>query len=170
MTETLFSDSFPTELGTLSLIADAKGRLRALGWKEDHPRMERFLANANVVERRDPSGLSAKLRRYFDGQLDVLDGIPVAFAGTPFQESVWSTLQRIPLGETWSYGRLAREIGNPKAVRAVGLANGRNPIAVVVPCHRVIGADGSLTGYGGGVFRKRWLLEHEGINGLRHQL
>lgn len=167
MNETLLSDSIPTELGTLLLIADAKGRLRALGWNDDHPRMQRFLATALVIERRDPSGLSTRLRRYFDGHLDALEGVPVALAGTPFQKSVWATLQRIPMGETWSYGRLAREIGNPKAVRAVGLANGRNPVAVVVPCHRVIGADGSLTGYGGGVYRKRWLLEHEGITDLR---
>ena len=167
MTEALFSDSIPTELGTLSLIADTQGRLRALGWTEEHARMEHLLGTIRVVERRDPGGLSTRVRRYFDGQLDALEGIPVVVRGTPFQESVWSALRRIPMGETWSYGRLAREIGNPNAVRAVGLANGRNPVAVVVPCHRVIGADGSLTGYGGGLFRKRWLLEHEGVTDLR---
>ena len=82
--------------------------------------------------------------------------------GTPFQRAVWAALRRIPAGETLSYGQLAAQIGKPKAVRAVGLANGSNPVGVVVPCHRVIGADGSLTGYGGGLPRKLWLLEHEG--------
>jgi methylated-DNA-[protein]-cysteine S-methyltransferase len=83
--------------------------------------------------------------------------------GTDFQQRVWRTLTEIPYGETWSYGQLAKRIGSPNASRAVGLANGRNPIAVIVPCHRVIGADGSLTGFGGGLPRKQWLLTHEGL-------
>jgi methylated-DNA-[protein]-cysteine S-methyltransferase len=101
-----------------------------------------------------------QLKDYFAGGLTRFD-VPLELAGTDFQRRVWSELQRIPYGETISYGELARRLGQPAAVRAVGLANGRNPIAIVVPCHRVIGADGSLTGYGGGLERKAWLLDHE---------
>jgi methylated-DNA-[protein]-cysteine S-methyltransferase len=102
-----------------------------------------------------------QLAEYFAGQRRHFD-LPLALRGTPFQEQVWQALTEIPYGATWSYGQLAERIGNPRAVRAVGLANGRNPISILVPCHRVIGADGSLTGYGGGLERKRWLLAHEG--------
>ncbi len=98
-----------------------------------------------------------QLEDYFAGGLAVFD-LPLAPAGTQFQRRVWAALQTIPYGQTWSYGQLARTVGNASASRAVGLANGRNPIAVVIPCHRVIGADGSLTGYGGGLDRKRFLL------------
>jgi methylated-DNA-[protein]-cysteine S-methyltransferase len=101
------------------------------------------------------------LQRYFDGDITVIDTIRVTFSGTLFQTKVWSALRTIPGGTTLSYGALAARIGAPKAARAVGLANGSNPIALVVPCHRVIGSDGTLTGYGGGLPRKRWLLDHE---------
>ena len=103
-----------------------------------------------------------QLDAYFAGELEAFD-LPLAPAGTAFQLRVWDELQRIPFGETISYTRLADRIGNPRTVRAVGLANGRNPISIIVPCHRVIGADGSLVGYGGGLERKRWLLEHEAV-------
>lgn len=102
------------------------------------------------------------LRRYFAGDLHALDPIEVDTGGTAFQESVWRALRRIPAGTTWTYARLAREIGRPTATRAVAAANGANPVSIVIPCHRVIGSDGSLTGYGGGLPRKRWLLVHEG--------
>ncbi|HLN48259.1 MAG TPA: methylated-DNA--[protein]-cysteine S-methyltransferase [Steroidobacteraceae bacterium] len=102
-----------------------------------------------------------QLREYFEGKRHEFD-LPMRLAGTVFQQRVWRSLTEIPYGETWSYGQLAKRIGNPNASRAVGLANGRNPISILVPCHRVIGADGSLTGYGGGLERKRWLLAHEG--------
>jgi methylated-DNA-[protein]-cysteine S-methyltransferase len=102
------------------------------------------------------------INSYFAGELTAIDTLPVQTAGTPFQREVWYALRRIPCGTTVSYGKLAEQIGRPSAVRAVGLANGSNPIGVVVPCHRVIGANGSLTGYGGGMERKRWLLQHEG--------
>lgn len=102
-----------------------------------------------------------QLDQYFAGKRKSFD-LAVAPSGTAFQQRVWSALQRIPFGDTWSYGALARAIGKPAASRAVGLANGRNPIAIVIPCHRVIGADGSLTGYGGGMERKSWLLRLEG--------
>jgi methylated-DNA-[protein]-cysteine S-methyltransferase len=104
-----------------------------------------------------------QLKEYFEGARREFD-LPLHFEGTPFQRRVWNELTQIPYGETWSYGQLASRIGNPGASRAVGLANGRNPICILVPCHRVIGADGSLTGYGGGLERKRWLLAHEGLH------
>jgi methylated-DNA-[protein]-cysteine S-methyltransferase len=110
-------------------------------------------------------GLRADLRRtldaYFAGDLDALDRIDVEMNGTPFQRRVWDALRRIAAGTTTSYGALARSVGEPSAVRAVGAANGANPVAVIVPCHRVIGSNGSLTGYGGGLDRKKWLLAHE---------
>ena len=102
-----------------------------------------------------------QLTEYFAGARREFD-LPLRLQGTPFQQRVWRELTEIPYGETWSYGKLAKRISKPSASRAVGLANGRNPISIMVPCHRVIGADGSLTGYGGGLERKRWLLAHEG--------
>jgi methylated-DNA-[protein]-cysteine S-methyltransferase len=111
--------------------------------------------------RADPT-VARALEAYFAGELDALDRIPVEPAGTPFQQTVWAALRRIPTGTTTSYGALARSIGAPAAMRAVGAANGRNPIAIVIPCHRVVASDGRLHGYGGGLDRKRWLLEHEG--------
>lgn len=101
-----------------------------------------------------------QLQAYFEGELQVFD-LPVEAAGTPFQKRVWRALCDIPYGETISYGELARRIGQPTASRAVGLANGQNPVSIIVPCHRVIGANGKLTGYGGGLPRKQWLLAHE---------
>jgi methylated-DNA-[protein]-cysteine S-methyltransferase len=101
-----------------------------------------------------------QLEAYFAGALTRFD-LPLAPSGTPFQLRVWERLLAIPYGETWSYRRLAIELGQPTATRAVGASNGRNPISIIVPCHRVIGADGSLTGYGGGLPAKRWLLAHE---------
>lgn len=111
----------------------------------------------------DPSAFPEaveQLSAYFEGERREFD-LPLRLEGTPFQQSVWAALQEIPYGETWSYGKLAANIGKPGASRAVGLANGRNPIGIIVPCHRVIGADGSLTGYGGGLDRKRLLLDLE---------
>jgi len=105
-----------------------------------------------------------QLAEYFDGKRRAFDLPLLRMQGTEFQQKVWRTLTEIPYGATWSYGELARRIDNPNASRAVGLANGRNPISILVPCHRVIGADGSLTGYGGGLERKQWLLAHEGLH------
>jgi O-6-methylguanine DNA methyltransferase len=109
-----------------------------------------------------PAAIAAALDGYFAGDLTAVDAVPVATGGTEFQKSVWAALRSIPAGETRGYGALAAAIGKPGAARAVGLANGMNPIGIVVPCHRVIGASGALTGYAGGVERKRWLLAHEG--------
>ena len=108
-----------------------------------------------------PSGSPRASPAYFAGDIHAIDDIPTATAGTAFQREVWRALREIPAAETISYGQLAERIGRPRAVRAVGLANGSNPVGVVVPCHRVIGANGSLTGYGGGLHRKEWLLAHE---------
>lgn len=111
-----------------------------------------------------------QLTEYFSGDRTKFD-LPLRPEGTDFQQRVWRALRDIPFGETWSYGELARHIGNPTASRAVGLANGRNPISIVIPCHRVIGANGSMTGYGGGIERKRWLLAHErGADDAQQQL
>jgi methylated-DNA-[protein]-cysteine S-methyltransferase len=160
-------DHIDTPLGPLAIVVDDRDRLRAVGWTDGHARMDRLVASTArgprvaPVEARNPGGLTAPLRAYFDGDLAAIEGLPVAFVGTEFQQRVWNALRAIPCGETCSYGELAASIGQPKAVRAVGLANGANPVGIVVPCHRVIGADGSLTGYGAGVPRKRWLLEHE---------
>ena len=113
-------------------------------------------------EGEDPSGILDSLRAYFAGDLTALDDVPVRFdRGTPFQREVWNALRTIPVGQTISYAELARRVGRPTAYRAVGAANGQNPIGVVVPCHRVIAADGTLGGYAGGLDRKRWLLAHE---------
>jgi methylated-DNA-[protein]-cysteine S-methyltransferase len=164
----LLIDHVETPIGLLALVADQDGLLRAVGWTDGHARMQRQLSNdsgmqaVSLVAASDPAGLSTAMRAYFAGDLRAIDGLPVAFSnGTEFQLRVWRALREIPCGETRSYGQLARRIGNPAAVRAVGLANAANPIGVVVPCHRVIGSNGSLTGYGGGIDRKRWLLAHE---------
>lgn len=113
--------------------------------------------------------LVKQIQAYLEGDLTAIDHIPVKPGGTAFQAKVWHTLRSIPAGTVISYGELAREIGNPAAVRAVGTTNGLNPISIVLPCHRVIGANGSLTGYAGGIERKRWLLQHEGVELARLQ-
>ena len=131
-------------------------------WKGFSRELEKRFGEFSFEE--DPRGgaPAEALRRYFAGDLRALDAIEVDTGGTPFQQLVWTTLRRIPAGATWSYARLAREIGRPSATRAVAAANGANPVSIVIPCHRVIGSDGSLTGYGGGLPRKQWLLAHEG--------
>jgi len=167
VTTRMLIDHLDSPIGRLALVADEQGRLRALGWNEEHVRMTRQLQSASKVTElelepsSDPGGLATALRAYFDGDLAALDTMLVETGGTEFQRAVWCALRTIPCGATTSYGELARKIGRPAAVRAVGLANGSNPVAIVVPCHRVIGSDGSLTGYGGGLERKRWLLAHE---------
>jgi methylated-DNA-[protein]-cysteine S-methyltransferase len=163
----LLADQFETPIGELMIVADPDGNLRAVEWTDHSNRILRSLQlhygkNGFVLERvHNPSGLTDVMKSYFAGELASIDELPVKTAGTPFQREVWHALRQIPCGATVSYGKLAERIGRPQAVRAVGLANGANPIGVVVPCHRVIGSDGSLTGYGGGIERKRWLLRHE---------
>jgi methylated-DNA-[protein]-cysteine S-methyltransferase len=165
MAETCFYDRVSSPIGNLLLVADEAGSLRMI-WFDDRgdswrQAFERRYPATALRARADPSGHSSALRSYFDGDIFVLDKLPVLFTGTPFQVKVWKALRRIPGGMTTSYGALAKKIGEPRAMRAVGLANGSNPIGVVVPCHRVVGHDGSLTGYGGGLPRKKWLLAHE---------
>src|SRR5260370_17105316 len=110
----------------------------------------------------DSQNLKARLRRYFDGDLHALESAPASTGGSAFQQQVWKALRTIPSGETWPYGELAARLGCPRAARAVGHANSLNPVAIIVPCHRVIGASAKLTGYAGGLERKQWLLRHEG--------
>jgi methylated-DNA-[protein]-cysteine S-methyltransferase len=149
------------------LVADQAGNLRAALFGESDAIILRQLRKDYgphgfvLTPARNPHGLTDAVARYFAGELRIIDDLPVATAGTPFQREVWQALRNIPCGATTSYGKLAATIGRPSAVRAVGLANGSNPIAVIVPCHRVIGSNGTLTGYGGGIERKRWLLNHE---------
>jgi methylated-DNA-[protein]-cysteine S-methyltransferase len=163
----LLIDRIDTPIGELLLVADQDGQVRAIDWADHESRMLRLLGihygkNGFQLEPAyNPHGLRDAIVRYFSGDVAAIDGVPVQTSGTPFQRSVWCELRRIPSGTPVSYGKLAERIARPKAVRAVGLANGANPIGIVVPCHRVIGSDGSLTGYGGGLERKRWLLEHE---------
>lgn len=123
--------------------------------------LERWYPEQPIVESNDPGGAVAVLSRYFDGDLSSLDELGVELHGTPFQERVWTTLRTVKAGTTASYAKLADRVGAPSAVRAVGAANGANPVAIILPCHRIIGSNGSLTGYGGGLDRKRWLLQHE---------
>jgi methylated-DNA-[protein]-cysteine S-methyltransferase len=124
--------------------------------------LRRRYGDFELVPARDPAGVTARLRRYLDGDLRALDDITVETGGTRFQRAVWQALRDVPAGQTRSYADLARAVGAPKAVRAVGAANGKNPVSLVLPCHRIIASDGTLCGYGGGLERKRWLLVHEG--------
>ena len=166
--ETFNLDRLQTPIGTALLVTDADGVLRALDWEELRAAHEGTAAAAIwrggfARTRGLPKELRAALTAYFKGDLDRLNTIKWRVAGTPFQQKVWTALPRIPAGTTMSYGALAAKLNAPKAMRAVGHANGSNPISVVVPCHRLIGANGSLVKYGGGLERKRWLLEHEGV-------
>ncbi|MDP3236224.1 MAG: methylated-DNA--[protein]-cysteine S-methyltransferase [Myxococcales bacterium] len=155
--ESLFRLTRPSPIGELTLVA-TDAALVGL-FMEAHA-SEPLIAEAEAGRTPVLKTVSAQLDDYFAGRRERFD-VPLAPRGTAFQTSVWAVLQRIPFGVTWSYAQVARALGRPKAVRAVGAANGRNPISLIIPCHRVIGADGSLTGYGGGLPRKRWLLAHE---------
>jgi methylated-DNA-[protein]-cysteine S-methyltransferase len=160
----LETTTIPTPIGRLTLVARA-GALVAIAFEGEEAEMRRRLearfGGIHPVPGRDPAGAVTALRAYFKGDLAALDRIKVDLGGTTFQESVWSELRRIPAGSAISYAELASRVGNPKAMRAVGTANGSNPVPVIVPCHRVIAKDGTLGGYGGGLDRKRLLLEHE---------
>jgi methylated-DNA-[protein]-cysteine S-methyltransferase len=165
--ETFALDRLPTPIGLMLLVTDADGALCALDWEDHEPRLKTLLRLQHgapvLLAAPAPRATRAALSGYFAGDLAGLAAIAWRVAGTAFQRKVWNGLRTIPPGTTTSYGALAAQLGMPKAVRAVGFANGSNPISIVVPCHRVIGADGSLTGYGGGLPRKRWLLQHEGV-------
>lgn len=167
--ETLMSltlDRIPSPVGEVLVVVDADGAVRALDFHDFEERMRwllrRHYGKVTLTPGRAPEAVREAVRAYFSGDLSAFDGVEVRTGGTDFQRSVWKALRDIPAGETRSYGQLAAAIGAPKAVRAVGLANGANPVGVIVPCHRVIGSSGKLTGYAGGLERKRWLLAHEG--------
>jgi methylated-DNA-[protein]-cysteine S-methyltransferase len=155
----------PSPVSPLLLVTDNDGVLRALDFAECEARMLRLLrehyGDVTMTKANSPPALIEALETYFAGNLDALDILETATGGTPFRRQVWQALRTIPPGTTQSYGQLAARIGRPTASRAVGSANGANPIAIVVPCHRVIGANGTLTGYAGGLGHKTWLLEHE---------
>ncbi len=166
----LFLDQLESPIGNIVLISDGEA-LRVLDFVDCEERMERLLRihygdQEPIAGSKESSDIKRKVEAYFAGDLTSVDGIAVRTEGTPFQKLVWAELRHIRASTTISYGELAKRIGRPSASRAVGLANGSNPIAIVVPCHRVIGANGSLTGYGGGMERKRWLLAHEGAQQL----
>ncbi len=143
----LFIDRIQTPIGELMLAADDAGKLRAIDWTDYEERMVRFLGlhygkdRYRLVPAHNPNGLGERMERYFAGDVHAIDDVEVETAGTPFQRSVWRELRNIPSGAVISYGTLAQRIRRPKAVRAVGLANGSNPIGIVVPCHRVIGGE-----------------------------
>lgn len=164
--ERLIRSWLETPVASLQIVVDPDEVVRVLDFDNDSPRTRRLMRihyrDVPVVEGETPKAIADALGRYFAGDMDALADVPRRVAGTGFQRAVWQALTEIPAGETRTYGQQAARIGRPAAVRAVGLANGANPIGIVIPCHRVIGADGSLTGYGGGIERKRWLLAHEG--------
>jgi len=160
----LHYDEFASPIGRILFAADG-GAICALDFEDYRERMKRLLARrfSRLVFQRhsDPLNLKDRLQAYFDGDIFALEGIVVHSGGSAFQEQVWKALRTIPAGETMTYGQLANRIARPQAARAVGHANSLNPVAIIVPCHRVIGASSALTGYAGGLERKRWLLEHE---------
>jgi methylated-DNA-[protein]-cysteine S-methyltransferase len=159
------TDRIETPLGPMVLVAK-DGVILVLEFADKGDRIERaFKGRVGDVELQpasNPFGISDRVRAYFAGDLTAIENLLTDGGGTPFEEKVWAELKCIPCGTTVSYGHIARKLGDIQHSRAVGLANGKNPIAIVVPCHRVIGADGSMTGYGGGLHRKEWLLRHEG--------
>lgn len=170
---TFLTDLIESPIGDMMIVTDEQEALRALEWTDLNDRMTRLLnrqyVGIEIILRQHsaPTHIRTALRCYFDGQINALDNLVTVSRGTVFQRSVWQALRTIPVGQTRSYRDIAIAIGNPQGVRAIGLANGANPIGIVVPCHRVIGANGTMTGYGGGVNRKEWLLKHEGAIGSR---
>ncbi len=162
----LFIDNIDSALGKILLISDGE-RLCALDYADYENRMmtllRRHVPDFQLRATIDPQGFSSLIRAYFAGDIACINHIPVNTGGTAFQQQVWSALRTIPPGTVLTYGELAATLGKPTAYRAVGMTNALNPIAIVVPCHRLVGANGTLTGYAGGLERKRWLLQHEGV-------
>lgn len=150
----MYIDYLETPIGYLEISASPEG-VSSIVFSEG-VRLDTVVKSAMTESCR------TQLREYFEGRRRVFD-LPLAPKGTDFQQSVWRSLQTTPYGKTASYRDIALSINNPKAVRAVGAANGKNPISIVVPCHRIIGSNGTMTGYAGGLERKRWLLKHEGL-------
>jgi methylated-DNA-[protein]-cysteine S-methyltransferase len=158
-------ERWASPISILLLVTDEEGALRALEFEENEARLKRLITRYypghTLTEGAAPPALKKALTAYFKGDIDAVKQIRTAAAGTDFQRQVWKALRNIPGGTTINYGQLASSIGRKGASRAVGAANGANPMPIVVPCHRVIGADGSLTGFGSGLPRKQWLLDHE---------
>jgi methylated-DNA-[protein]-cysteine S-methyltransferase len=165
--ETFTLDCLSTPIGAMLLVTGDDGVLRALDFEDYEARLKELLrlqyGAFGLTRGRAPKATRSALSAYFDGNFAALETIQWRVAGTPFQRKVWTALPLIPAGQTMSYGALAARLGAPNAMRAVGHANGSNPISVVIPCHRLIGANGSLVKYGGGLHRKQWLLRHEGV-------
>jgi len=167
MIPTLTLETRSTPLGDLLLVADPEGRLRATEFADCRNRLHRLLdrklgsGGYRLAQAHVPATITQALDGYFAGDLGAIHHVPIHKGGTSFQETVWSALHRIEPGRPINYATLAKSIGRPDAARAVGHANGSNPNCIVVPCHRLVGADGALTGYSGGLARKRWLLDHE---------
>jgi methylated-DNA-[protein]-cysteine S-methyltransferase len=166
-------DTIDTPIGKVMVVVE-NNNLCFVDFEGNDTRMRQLLekrfGSYELERQENPCGYSAKLEAYFAGDLNAVDDIPVSTGGTEFQRKVWLGLRQIPSGETRSYGQMAAKLGAPTASRAVGMTNGLNPISIVLPCHRVIGASGTLTGYAGGLSRKKWLLEHEGVQlETRHQ-
>jgi methylated-DNA-[protein]-cysteine S-methyltransferase len=163
--ESLHLETVPSPIGDL-LVATLGDAVCAIAFEGGEVETEKYLARryreCDQVPGRAPARVRKALEGYFEGDMAAFEGIEAAARGTAFQERVWGALREIPAGRTASYADIAHRIGQPSAVRAVGLANGQNPVPIIVPCHRVIGRDGSLTGFGGGLERKAWLLRHEG--------
>ena len=160
----LRTDELETPVGTLRLAVSGP-LLVAVGFSDRWDRLEKWLRRrfgpVTFLMEDDPDGIGSALGAYFRGEMDALDALPLDPGGTPFQRKVWTALRRVRAGHTTTYAQIASKIGAPKGVRAVGAANRANPISIVIPCHRVVGSKGDLVGYGGGLERKRWLLEHE---------
>ena len=160
-------DRLTTPIGPALMVTDADGALRAFDWEDHAGRIMELLrlqyGAAELKQGRAPKAIRSALTDYFGGELDSLKRIEWRIPGTPFQRRVWTALPEISAGTTMTYGALAAKLGAPNAMRAVGHANGSNPISVVIPCHRLIGANGALIKYGSGLARKRWLLAHEGV-------
>jgi len=160
----LYVDYIPSPMGTIVIVVDGD-RLCSLDFEGYSERMMRLLrrryGEVQLKQVADPHGFSARVARYLAGDYTSLAAIPVQTGGTPFQQQVWSALREIPAGGTLAYSQLAARVGRPAAARAVGMAVSLNPVAIVLPCHRVVGSKAALTGYAGGLERKRWLLRHE---------
>jgi methylated-DNA-[protein]-cysteine S-methyltransferase len=166
-------DQIESNIGTIVIITDHE-KLCALDFADYEQRMVQLLQKRyqqfQLIPVTNPLGVSSRIDAYLQGDYASLDDIPVNPGGTAFQQEVWLALRSIPPGTTQTYGELAAQLGKPNAARAVGLVNSLNPIAIVLPCHRVIGANQSLTGYAGGLARKQWLLQHEGYWPASHQI
>ena len=158
-TAPLYHATFDSPVGSLGLVASDTALVAVL-WPEERDGRVRFAHAPEPGSNPVLADTAAQLGEYFDGTRRHFD-LPIDLRGTEFQQQVWRALGDIPYGETSTYGKQAAAIGRPRAIRAVGSANGRNPLSIVLPCHRIVGADGKLTGFAGGLDTKRWLLDHE---------